>query len=196
MRGLSFTFLLQGPGLIAEALLQRDLDFKSIAIAESVSYFFGFAAVGVVLAMNGAGVWSIVIAQLAQAALLSMIMLIRRPHPKALLPHKQESVDLVVYAGGMTTARAFNFVALYGDNTVVGNRMSSAALGAYKNAYQLAAVPAQLLGQVMDRVIFPVISRFQRDLRSRRQRLPAGHRAGGDDHDPRLGRRRDPRPRG
>lgn len=164
MRGLSFTFLLQGPGLIAEALLQRDLDFKSIALAESVSYFFGFAAVGVILAMNGAGVWSIVIAQLAQAALLSTIMLLRRPHPKALLPHKQETVDLVVYAGGMTTARAFNFVALYGDNTVVGNRMSSAALGAYKNAYQLAAVPAQLLGQVMDRVIFPVISRFQRDL--------------------------------
>ena len=34
--------------------------------------------------------------------------------------------------------------------------MSSPALGAYKNAYQLAAFPAQLLGQVMDRVIFPV----------------------------------------
>ena len=88
-------------------------------------------------------------------------MLIRRPHPKALLPHKQESIDLVVYAGGMTAARAFNFMALYGDNTVVGNRMSAADLGAYKNAYQLAAVPAQLLGQVMDRVIFPVLSRFQ-----------------------------------
>ena len=43
MRGLSFTFMLQGPGLIAEALLQRDLDFKSIAIAETVSYFAGFA---------------------------------------------------------------------------------------------------------------------------------------------------------
>src|SRR6478752_6516332 len=164
MRGLSFTFILQAPGLIAEALLQRDLDFKSIAIAESVSYFLGFAAVGVILAMSGAGVWSIVVAQLAQAALLTMIMLIRRPHPKALLPHKKESRDLVVYAGGMTTARAFNFIALYGDNTVVGNRMSSAALGAYKNAYQLAAVPAQLLGQVMDRVIFPVISRFQTNL--------------------------------
>ena len=130
MRGLSFTFLLQGPGLIAEALLQRDLDFKSIALAESVSYFFGFAAVVVILAMSGAGVWSIVVAQLAQAALLSLIMLLRRPHPKALLPHKQESIDLVVYAGGMTTARAFNFIALYGDNTVVGNRMSAASLGA------------------------------------------------------------------
>jgi PST family polysaccharide transporter len=128
-----------------------------------VSYFLGFAGVGVVLAMSGAGVWSIVFAQLAQAAMLTAIMLIRRPHPKALLPHKQESIDLVVYAGGMTAARAFNFAALYGDNTVVGNRMSAADLGAYKNAYQLAAVPAQLLGQVMDRVIFPVLSRFQED---------------------------------
>jgi PST family polysaccharide transporter len=164
MKGLSFTFVLQGPALIAEALLQRDLDFKSIAIAETVSYFAGFAAVGVILAMSGAGVWSIVAAQLAQAALLSTIMLIRRPHPKSLWPHKKESIDLVVYAGGMTAARAFNFIALYGDNTVVGNRMTAADLGSYKNAYQLAAVPAQLLGQVMDRVIFPVLSRFQDNL--------------------------------
>jgi PST family polysaccharide transporter len=163
-RGLSFTFLLQAPGVVAMALLQRDLDFKSIAIAESVSYFLGFAAVGVILAVNGAGVWSIVLAQLAQAALLTGILILRRPHPRSLRPRRKESVDLVVYAGGMTAARAFNFVALYGDNTVVGNRMSSAALGAYKNAYQLAAVPAQLLGQVMDRVIFPVISRFQANL--------------------------------
>jgi O-antigen/teichoic acid export membrane protein len=164
MRGLSFTFLLQAPGVVAMALLQRDLDFKSIAIAETVSYFLGFAAVGVVLAMTGAGVWSIVLAQLAQAALLTGILMLRRPHPRSLRPRKQESIDLMVYAGGMTAARGFNFVALYGDNTVVGNRMSSAALGAYKNAYQLAAVPAQLLGQVMDRVIFPVISRFQTNL--------------------------------
>jgi PST family polysaccharide transporter len=165
MRGLSFTFLLQAPGVVAMALLQRDLDFKSIAIAETVSYFLGFAAVGVVLAVSGAGVWSIVAAQLAQAALLTGILVLRRPHPRSLRPRRKESKDLVVYAGGMTAARGFNFVALYGDNTVVGNRMTASALGAYKNAYQLAAVPAQLLGQVMDRVIFPVISRFQDDLR-------------------------------
>jgi len=163
MRGLAFVFTLMGPGVVAMALLQRDLDFKSIAIAETVSYFLGFAGVGVVLAVSGVGVFAIVWAQLAQAALLSGILLIRRHHPKSLRPHKQESIDLVVYAGGMTAARGFNFIALYGDNTVVGNRMSAADLGAYKNAYQLAAVPAQLLGQVMDRVIFPVLSRFQED---------------------------------
>lgn len=165
VRGLSFVFILQAPGLIAEALLQRDLDFRSIAIAETVSYFFGFAGVGVILVLAGVGVWAIAIAQLAQAALLTGIFLIRRHHPKSLRPHKREAIDLVVYAGGMTAARGFNFVALYGDNTVVGNQMGKGALGAYKNAYQLAVVPAQLLGQVMDRVIFPVISRFQSDLR-------------------------------
>lgn len=164
MRGLAFVFTLQGPGVVAMALLQRDLDFKSIALAETVSYFFGFAAVGVILVMSGVGVWSIAVAQLSQAALFSGILILRRPHPRSLWPRRAESRDLVVYAGGMTAARGFNFVALYGDYTVVGGRMSPASLGAYKNAYQLAAVPAQLLGQVMDRVIFPVISRFQNDL--------------------------------
>ena len=67
-------------------------------------------------------------------------------------------------------ARGFNFLALNGDNTVVGNRMSAADLGAYKNAYLLAAFPAQMLGQVMDRVIFPVLSRFQKDKRAGRAR--------------------------
>jgi O-antigen/teichoic acid export membrane protein len=165
VRGLSFVFILQAPGLIAEAMLQRDLDFRSIAIAETVSYFFGFAAVGVILVLAGVGVWAIAVAQLTQAALLTTIFLFRRHHPKSLRPRKREAIDLVVYAGGMTAARGFNFVALYGDNTVVGNQMGGGALGAYKNAYQLAVVPAQLLGQVMDRVIFPVISRFQTDLR-------------------------------
>lgn len=163
VRGLAFVFALQAPGVIAMAMLQRDLDFKSIAIAETVSYFLGFALVGVVLAISGLGVWSIVIAQLAQAALLTGILVARRSHPRSLRPRAKESKDLVVYAGGMTLARAFNFMALNGDNSVVGNQMTSADLGAYKNAYLLAAFPAQMLGQVMDRVIFPVISRFQAD---------------------------------
>ena len=164
VRGLAFVFALQAPGVVAMAMLQRDLDFKSIAIAETISYFFGFALIGVILAINGVGVWSIVIAQLAQAALLTGILVARRSHPRSLRPRRAESKDLVVYAGGMTAARIFNFAALNGDNSVVGNQMGATALGAYKNAYLLAAFPAQMLGQVMDRVIFPVISRFQDNL--------------------------------
>ena len=86
VRGLAFVFALQAPGVVAMAMLQRDLDFKSIAIAETVSYFLGFAFVGVVLAVNGVGVWSIVIAQLVQAALLTGILVVRRSHPRSLRP--------------------------------------------------------------------------------------------------------------
>ena len=164
MRGLAFVFTIQGPGVIAMAMLQRDLDFKSIALAETVSYCAGFAGVGVVLAISGAGLASIVIAQLVQAAMLTGMLMYRRSHPRSLRPRATESKDLLVYAGGMAAARSFNFAALYGDYAIVGNRMTAGALGAYKNAYQLAAVPAQLLGQLVDRVIFPVIARFQTDL--------------------------------
>ena len=94
MRGLAFVFTIQGPGVVAMALLQRDLDFKSIAIAETVSYFLGFALVGVVLAISGFGIWSIVIAQLAQAALLTGILVLRRAHPRSLRPRRRR-VDAI-----------------------------------------------------------------------------------------------------
>ena len=48
-------------------------------------------------------------AQLAQAALLTGILVIRRPHPRSLRPRRKESKDLVVYAGGMTAARGVQF---------------------------------------------------------------------------------------
>ena len=72
-------------------MLQRDLDFKSIAIAETVSYFLGFALVGVVLAINGVGVWSIVIAQLVQAALLTGILVLAVPPSVA--PAAREGIE-------------------------------------------------------------------------------------------------------
>ena len=66
--------------------------------------------------------------------------------------------------------------------------MTAADLGAYKNAYLLAAFPAQMLGQVMDRVIFPVISRFQKDRHAGRVGLSPRRVAGRDHDDPRVGR--------
>ena len=68
-----------------------------------------------------------------------------------------------MFGAGFTAGRGFNYLAQNGDNAVVGNRMTASALGVYGRAYQLAVTPALLLGQMIDRVIFPVIARFQSD---------------------------------
>ena len=52
--------------------------------------------------------------------------------------------------------------------------MTASDLGYYSRAYQLVAMPAMLLGQMMDRVLFPVMASFQHA----RARLAEAYRRG------------------
>ncbi|MBA2316202.1 MAG: oligosaccharide flippase family protein [Euzebyales bacterium] len=78
---LALSFLLQGAGITAESLLRRQLRFKTLALVEVVSSVLGYMAVGLAFAVAGAGVWSLVAAGLAQAALASLIAMALMRHP-------------------------------------------------------------------------------------------------------------------
>jgi O-antigen/teichoic acid export membrane protein len=69
--------------------------------------------------------------------------------------------ELLFFGGGLTVARIANNLALQGDNLVVGRWLGPAALGLYGRAYQLMSVPAVLLGQALDTVLFPTMARVQ-----------------------------------
>jgi PST family polysaccharide transporter len=56
-----------------------------------------------------------------------------------------------------------NWVGLNGDNLVVTSTLGPAALGVYSRAYQLLVQPANLIGTVADKVLFPSLSRIQDD---------------------------------
>ena len=75
----------------------------------------------------------------------------------------RESARELIHYGGFTLGRFFNYAALQGDYVVVGSTLSSSALGIYGRAYQLLATPAMLLGQVIDRVLFPMQAEIQHD---------------------------------
>ncbi|MSO38091.1 MAG: lipopolysaccharide biosynthesis protein [Acidimicrobiia bacterium] len=160
---LALTFAFQGLSIVAQSLMQRGLEFRKIALAEAASFFVGFAGVGLGMAFAGAGVWTLVGAQLAQVALLGLLVVVIHPHPRGWRIRRNEARELLAFGGGMTVGRAFNFVAVQGDNAVVGARMNATSLGIYGRAYQLAVTPALLLGQVIDRVSFPLIAGFQDD---------------------------------
>ena len=164
MRVISLTFLIQAGGIVAEGLLQRDLRFKSLAIAEIISFVVGFIGVGVGAAAMGAGVWSLVYANMAQAAIKVVLVLMAARHPIGRTFDRSAAKDLARFASGFTLAKIFNYAAINGDNSVVGNRMGTVALGVYGKAYQLLAYPAMLFGQVVDRVLFPLMAREQEDI--------------------------------
>jgi O-antigen/teichoic acid export membrane protein len=164
LRVLALLFPLRGIGTVAECLLQRDLRFRWLANAEVVTYGLGFGVLGILLAWLGWGMWSLVVAQLAQTLLYAVLLLIARRPSLRPSPTWPAFKDLLSFGGGFTAARLANLLADQGDNLVVGRTLGAAPLGLYTRAFQLMAVPATLFGNILDRVLFPTMARKQHDL--------------------------------
>jgi PST family polysaccharide transporter len=142
-------------------LAQRELRFRRLAGVEAGAFAAGFIVAGPVLAWRGAGVWALVGALLTQNVLRTAALLARQPHPKRLLLEPRAARELLYFGGGLTLARLGNCLAGQGDNLVVGYWLGPRALGLYTQAYQLMTSPAVLLGQALDRVLFPTMALVQ-----------------------------------
>jgi PST family polysaccharide transporter len=163
VRVLVISFIIQAIGVVSESLMLRELQFRRLAHAAVWSFVIGYAAVGVVLGIAGAGVWALVGANIAQLGVFTALLLVFRPVSLRPAFDRGSARVLMHYGGGFTLGRFFNYAALQGDYAVVGSTLSSAALGIYGRAYQLLATPAMLLGQVIDRVLFPMQAEIQHD---------------------------------
>lgn len=161
LRVIAIIFLVDSFTLIGQALLQRNMQFKAIAAVEVASYALGFGAVGVLLAYRGWGVWALVAAHICQAVLQAVFITIIQPFPKSPKFEQQAFKELVYFGGGMTLARIGNFMAVQGDNLVIGRMLGAAALGLYGRAYQLMVMPASLFGTALDKALFPAMAKVQ-----------------------------------
>ena len=116
---------------------------------------------GVGLALAGWGIWALVAAHVAQSSVRMSMLLFAQPHPKRLLLRKAEIAELMYFGGGFTLARVGNYLAGQGDNLVVGRWLGPQALGLDSHAYQFMVAPAVLIGQVLDKVLFPTTASRQ-----------------------------------
>ncbi|NNE97700.1 MAG: lipopolysaccharide biosynthesis protein [Pyrinomonadaceae bacterium] len=160
LKVLALLFPLRGIGTIGEALAQRESRFRWLAIRDVFSFGAGYFVFGVVPALLGYGVWALVAANLATAALKTLLLLVSYP-PKSLLFSRKAFRELLSFGGGHTLARFANFSARQGDNFIVGRFLGMTALGIYGRAYQLTGIPATVMGQVIDKVLFPSIAKIQ-----------------------------------
>ena len=167
---LAWVFPLQGLGVAAESLLRRELRFQWLANLDVSAYAIGYGLVGIALALAGWGVWALVAGQITQGLLRTGVLLIYR-RPSLRQPFDLRAFrDLVYFGGGFTVARAANYVAVQGDNLVVGRFLGPQALGFYGRAYSLMSAPAYSFGNVLDQVLFPAMAKVQHDPQRQQRR--------------------------
>ncbi len=158
---LGVVFPLRSISVPADAILQRELAFSVIARIDVIAYVVGYFGVSVGLAVIGFEIWALGGGFLGEAAVRTALLAWRSPFrlrpgfdPVALR-------ELLRFGTGVSLTRIANFVALQADKIVVGRTLGTLVLGSYERAYQLMVMPANLLGQVVGRVLFPVLSRVQ-----------------------------------
>lgn len=159
---LSMVFPMAALSTVSEAILQRMMCFRLLAAAMLLSYGLGYGLVGIVCANLGFGVWALVAAILAQNFLRTSCLLIAYPRGLALAKvNIKAATQLLRFGLGLSLGRVANQLATQGDNLIVGKLMASDAVGVYGRAYQLASLPANLLGSIIDKVLYPALAAVQ-----------------------------------
>lgn len=164
MRWLSLSFFLSSIGVVANSIAMRELSFGLLARRRFFAYLFGYGVCGIAAAAAGLGVWALVIAQLAQTALASLLVIAGVRHSWALSFHGRAFRELAAFGAGLSLDKIGSAIAVRIDQFIISRNFDARALGLYTRSYNLMRFPAMMLGSIIDDVAFPGFSSMQGDL--------------------------------
>lgn len=162
VQALSFVFLLGSLSAVPNALLRREMNFRSLAFATTTSNLIsGLIAVSFALASFGA--WSLVIQQLAYASLFGIILVLAARFKPSFDPDIGYLRELFLFGSGVFGVRLLDvFTQKLGDG-LIGYLYGAAELGAFSVGTRLALILTQLLVASMAGVYITHYSRLQFD---------------------------------
>lgn len=163
LRAYSVLFLISGAYAVHDSLSQRDMDFKYLARADAVSFVVGYAALSIVFALLGFSYWSLVIGHVSQASIRCAIVRMRHKQVSRNPVEIEKMKEIAGFGIGQTFSRLASFTASQADGFIVTSRLGVAAIGHYGRANQLVTMPAAQLGQIFDKLIFPIVARSQHE---------------------------------
>lgn len=160
-RVMSLTFVLGGLMAVTQGLLQRRMDFRTMAIVQIGSYVVGYAFIGLVLAIAGFGAWSLVVASLAQSVLMVIAYTVLCRAEIGFGLGVQSLKSLYSFGGRVSLIGFVEFIGSNLDTLSVGHYLGSRATGFYTRATNLATVPLYYFVTSLSGVLMPGYSRIR-----------------------------------
>ncbi|MFM6081168.1 MAG: lipopolysaccharide biosynthesis protein, partial [Dolichospermum sp.] len=163
IRWLSLRFLIGSLNNVQVAILQRNLNFKPLAIRSLIATLGG-GVIGVSMALMGFGVWSLVCQQLANGIIQVLVLWTSSDWRPRLSFSPKHFRDLFSFGMNVLGINILNFVVTNGDNLLIGYFLGPVPLGYYNLAYRLLTTVAQLFIGVASSTAMPIFSSIQDDL--------------------------------
>lgn len=156
-RVLSISFILSSLGIVPRALATRQFKFRLLARADIISAAVS-GTIAIAMAMQGAGVWSLVALTLTMELLRSSLLWWWCEWPVRLGFEWVEAKELFGFSLGLLGFNSINYWSRNADNLLIGRMISADALGLYSRAYMLMMLPLSQITSILSTVMFPVFS--------------------------------------
>lgn len=162
LRILAINFMLGALNIVQRAKLMADVDFKSLAQINVASTIIG-GALGIFMAYNGFGVWSLV-GQTIGSTLVMVVLFPFYSKWKPTLLFNLASFKRLFGFGSKLMLTGFVSVIVNNITTIcIGKHYKSGQLGYYTRASQFSEVIAYTINDILGTVTFPVLSKLQDD---------------------------------
>ena len=157
---LCLQYPLRSLGSVHRYLAIHALEFKKLTLAEFLSQLVK-GAVMVALAVWGAGVWSLVIGQLASTLVWSLTLWVVtgwRPSPIVRVAYVR---SLVRFGAGIGFIGIVGYASHNIDYLIVGARLGAEQLGFYTLAFRIPEIAILEIFIVLQGILFPYFSRLK-----------------------------------
>lgn len=160
IRVLSLTLIISGIKNVQQAYVSKNMLFKRFFFA-TLGGTLSAAILGITLAYMGAGIWALVIQQVSNCAIDTVIIWsIVKWHPKRMFSFKRLS-SLFSYGWKLLASRLLDTIYINMRQLIIGKMYSSADLAYYNRGQQFPNFIVNNINNSIDSVLFPVMSSVQ-----------------------------------
>lgn len=163
LRVISASFVISSLGMVQHAILMKDMDFKRVAGRDIAATVLG-GIVGILMALNGGGVWSLVGQFLTVTLFNTLLFWYFSPWRPSLRFDMRALKEMMHFSLNTTGFQISNYIARNIDYLLIGKFLGPQALGWYTLAYKLMLIPLRNISHSIAQVAFPAFAQIQKDL--------------------------------
>lgn len=156
-------FILVDLSTIHNTLFEKELNFKTIAIANIIAFVLS-SIIAILMAMYGFGFWAIVANTLLINFFIAAYYWLKTTWWPKFIISKSAIKELLGFGLNMTGIGILQYVTKQIDSLLIGKFLGAGTLGIYNKAYTFLMYPIAKIKYQIIKVIFPAFSKIQDDL--------------------------------
>jgi len=159
-RVVAINFIISSIAVVHQSLVLKNLNFKFRAKL-NISAILISSIVGIIIALYGYGVWSLVYMTLIKNLFLTFsYWILIKWKPKFVFCKK--SLNSLFKFGSIVTANSFlGYLNRNADNLIIGKILGDNSLGIYTRVYSIMLLPIRNISNGFKTALFPSLSKIQ-----------------------------------